>query len=258
MEHIEYTRTGAVAQITLNRPQKLNALFGSMREDLLMALQDAERCEGVRAVVITGAGRGFCAGGDVRYMSRLRGENDLSDFSRILDAANAVARTLYLYSKPLVAAVNGPAAGGGANLALACDLRIGSTSCSFTQSFIKIGLGPDWGGSFLLPRIVGVDRARELLLSGRTVESREALALGLIHRLVEPEELSDAAREGAQALADASPHAVRAIKAALRCAPVTGIDAALEHERSAQMRCFMTAEAGTAFAAFGKARRRQR
>lgn len=252
MSYVEYRLDDTVACVTLNRPDKLNALAGTMREDLLAAFADAEADPEVRAVLLTGAGRGFCAGGDVRYMQQLRERNDIADFSRILDAANAVVRALSRSRKPVIAAVNGVAAGGGANMALACDLRVGSTTCAFTQSFVKIGLGPDWGGSVVLPSIVGVDRARELLLTGRTVRSDEALRLGLVHELHVPENLGARARELAASLAAWSPDAVAAIKEGIQQRFDGAIDAALEFERSAQIRCFLTPEAGEAFAAFGR------
>lgn len=252
LDHILSRREGPVLYITLNRPDKLNAFAGTMREDLLAMLRAGEEDPAVRAMVIAGAGRAFCAGGDVRYMHELRTRNDVADFSRILDAANAVVRALYNYRKPTLAAVGGAAAGGGANLALVCDIRLGARTCAFTQSFSAIGLGPDWGGSFVLPRIVGVDRARELLLTARTVGAQEALALGLIHELVEPNQLAARARAMAERLAGLSPHAVEAIKGALRRTLVGDLDAALESERSDQVRCFLSPEAARAFRSFAE------
>jgi len=256
MEHVQVRQEGRVLHITLNRPEKLNAFFGTMREDLLAQLAAAESDASIGVIVLTGAGRGFCGGGDVRYMSEIHRTSDLAEFSRILDAANGAARKLHEYSKPTIAAVNGPAAGGGANLALACDIRIGSTACNFTESFINIGLGPDWGGSYVLPRIVGVDRARELLMTGRTVGADEALFLGLVHQLVEPAELGATVAELAERLSAFSPLALEAIKDALRDAPRTPLNAALEHERSAQIRCFLSDAAGAAFDAFARRKKK--
>jgi 2-(1,2-epoxy-1,2-dihydrophenyl)acetyl-CoA isomerase len=221
-----------------------------MREDLLRYLTAAEDNPEIRAIVLTGEGKGFCGGGDVVHMSKIHKTKDVADFARILDAVNAVARKLHSYPKPTIAMVNGPAAGGGANLALACDIRIGSTACNFTQSFIKIGLGPDWGGSYVLPRIVGEDRAKELLLTARTVGPEEALLLGLLHRLVEPNELYAETTKLAQQLAAAPPTAVAAAKLAIAGAPRTELEAALEFERSAQIRCFLSKEAGELFDKF--------
>lgn len=249
---IESFRDGAVGIVVLNRPNKLNAFCGSMREDLLAALRDHERDPGVHVILLRGAGRAFCAGGDVRVMRALRARRAIAEFGRILDAANAVARTLYRCSKVTVAALHGPAAGGGANLALACDIRIGSTACSLTQSFVKLGLGPDWGGSFLLPRIVGADRARELLLSGRTVQAKEAVRLGLVHRLAGPSQFEATVRSVCERMASISPTAVAAIKGAVRVGAEIG--PALSYEREAQIRCFLTEEAEAGFSAFAGGR----
>ncbi|MHC5031629.1 MAG: enoyl-CoA hydratase/isomerase family protein [Planctomycetota bacterium] len=257
MEHVQVRQEGRVLHITLNRPEKLNAFYGTMREDLLARLTEAEGDASVGAIVLTGSGRGFCGGGDVRYMSEIHRTSNLAEFSRILDAANAATKKLHEYGKPTIAAVNGPAAGGGANLAFACDIRIGSTACNFTESFINIGLGPDWGGSYVLPRIVGADRARELLLTGRTVDAEEALTLGLVHRLVEPKELDQTVAELAAKLAAFSPLAIEAVKAAVRDAPRASLGAALEHERSAQIRCFLSDAAGAAFDAFARRRKKK-
>jgi 2-(1,2-epoxy-1,2-dihydrophenyl)acetyl-CoA isomerase len=250
MEQIRAEQDGSLLRITLARPEKFNAFTGTMREDLLKYLTEAEENPAIRAIVLTGEGKGFCGGGDVRHMSNIHKTKDVADFARILDAVNNVARKLHSYRKPTIAAVNGPAAGGGANLALACDIRVGSTACNFTQSFIKIGLGPDWGGSYVLPRIVGEDRAKELLLTGRTVDAKEALALGLLHQLVEPSELAAATTKIAQQLADSPPTAIAAAKLAIAGAPRTELDAALEFERSAQIRCFLSKEAGELFDKF--------
>ncbi|HVA57635.1 MAG: enoyl-CoA hydratase-related protein [Gemmatimonadaceae bacterium] len=250
MEYIQLECSSGVLRITLNRPEKLNAFFANMREDIGHALREAGQDPSIRVVVITGAGRAFCAGGDVAYMHELRTTGHLADFSRILDAANSVVREIWHSPKLVIAAVNGVAAGGGANLALACDIRIGSTKSAFIQSFARIGLGPDWGGSVTLPRIVGVDRARELLLTARRVEAAEALRLGLLHHLVEPDQFTEFVNAMAADLARTSPAAVQAIKASVGRASLAELDSALEFERSAQIRCFLSDDAATAFEAF--------
>ncbi len=250
MEQIRAEQDRSLLRITLARPDKFNAFTGTMREDLLKYLTAAEENADIRAIVLTGEGKGFCGGGDVVHMSKIHKTKDVADFARILDAVNNVARKLHSYRKPTIAMVNGPAAGGGANLALACDIRVGSTACNFTQSFIKIGLGPDWGGSYVLPRIVGPDRAKELLLTGRTVGAQEALELGLLHQLVEPGELQAATTKIAEQLAAAPPTAIAAAKLAIAGSPRTELDQALEFERSAQIRCFLSKEAGELFDKF--------
>src|SRR5436190_16788956 len=174
------TTSGTITTITLNRPEKLNAFAGTMREELIDALRAAEADGDCRVVVITGAGRGFCAGGDVEYMSGLQKNGDVVAFRKLLDAGRAIVTTIAAMPKPVIAAVNGVAAGAGCNLALACDYRIASDAAKFSESFVKIGMHPDWGGTWLLPRLVGPSRALELLTTGRMVDAAEALAIGMV------------------------------------------------------------------------------
>src|SRR5215212_1700398 len=144
---IETNVAGGIGTITLNRPEKLNAFTGTMREDLLEALRRCERDESVRVVVITGAGRGFCAGGDVEYMSGLQKRGEVESLRKLLDAGRAVVLQIASMPKPVIASINGYAAGAGCNLALACDIRIAAESARLSESFVKIGLHPDWGGT---------------------------------------------------------------------------------------------------------------
>ena len=131
-----------------------------------------------RVLIITGAGRGFCAGGDIKYMRGLLEQNDTEGFKALVEAGRDVVLRLRSIRKPIIAAVNGPAAGGGLNLALACDLRIASERASFGQSFVKIGVHPDWGGTYLLPRLVGPGRALELMLTGKSIDAQSAMRMG--------------------------------------------------------------------------------
>jgi enoyl-CoA hydratase/carnithine racemase len=159
MPSIETAADGPVTTITLNRPEKLNAFSGRMREDLLAALREAAATAECRAVVITGAGRGFCAGGDVDAMAVMQRKGSIEGFRRLLDAGAAIVTQIAAMAKPVIAAVNGVAAGAGCNLALACDYRIAAEGAKFGETFVRIGLHPDWGGTWLLPRLVGRSRA---------------------------------------------------------------------------------------------------
>ncbi len=258
-EFLLVRRHDGVVEIRLDRADKLNAFAGSMREGLAREIRDADADPDVGCIVVSGEGRAFCAGGDVGYMERLHAEGDISDFTRILDAANGAALALRECATATVALIQGPAAGGGANLALGCDLRLGTPQATFTQSFIHLGLAPDWGGSRVLSDIVGPDRARELLLSGRTVRSDEALALGLLHRLV-PDD--DALRvEGARlarSLTERSLESVAAIKQLVRSAAGgTSFADQLELEKEHQLRCFSSPFAKRAFAAFIASRKKR-
>src|SRR5882672_2368925 len=173
-----------ITTITLNRPEKLNAFSGTMREELLAALRAAADDPGCRVVVITGAGRAFCAGGDVEYMSGLQKEGNVDAFRKLLDAGRDIVTTIVEMPKPVIASVNGVAAGAGCNLALACDYRIASEMAKLGETFVRIGIHPDWGGTWLLPRMVGTGRALEMMMTGRMVDAAEAFAIGIVERVV--------------------------------------------------------------------------
>jgi len=249
---IERTTANAVATITLNRPEKLNALIGTMREDLLDALRSAENDPDTRVVVITGAGRAFCAGGDVDFMSGLQQRGDLAAFRALLDAGSEVILEIASMTKPVIAAVNGVAAGAGCNLALACDYRIVSDAAKFSESFIRIGLHPDWGGTWLLPRLVGRSRAFELCATGRAVDAAEALAIGMADRVVPAAELAAETEKLAQTFAAASPVALAGIKRAMKVSESNDLATQLELEAEHQMECFQSEEAKTRIAAFAR------
>jgi 2-(1,2-epoxy-1,2-dihydrophenyl)acetyl-CoA isomerase len=203
-------------------------------------------------VVLTGAGRAFCAGGDVDYMSGLQQRGDLAAFRALLDAGSAVILQIASMSKPVIALVNGVAAGAGCNLALACDYRIASDAAKFSESFIRIGLHPDWGGTWLLPRLVGPSRALELCATGRAVEAAEAMAIGMIDRVVPSAELAAETEKLAQSFAAASSIALAGIKRALAAADRNDLRAQLELEAEHQMECFQSEEAKVRIAAFAK------
>jgi 2-(1,2-epoxy-1,2-dihydrophenyl)acetyl-CoA isomerase len=249
---IERLDRDAIATITLNRPEKLNAFSGTMREELLDALRACASDQAIRVVVITGAGRAFCAGGDVEFMRDLQQRDDVETFRKLLDAGRDIVLQIASMAKPVIAAVNGVAAGAGCNLALACDYRIASESAKFSQSFVKIGLHPDWGGTWLLPRIVGRSRAFELLATGRAVDAAEALALGMVDRVAE--DLAAETEAFARALASASPIAIGGIKRALAVSGRNELREQLELEAAHQVACFQSEEAKAKIAAFGARR----
>src|SRR6266542_1896465 len=189
-QHIDISEDSNIVKITLNRPEKLNAFVGHMRRDLAEALEEAGSDHNVRVVVITGAGRAFCAGGDVGSMAELIERKDTEEFSRLLGSARRIITAIRQMTKPVVASVNGPAFGAGFNLVLACDLRIASTAATFSQSFAKVGLHPDWGGTYFLPRMVTTNKACEMFFLGEAIDAEEALHLGILNRVVPPEENS--------------------------------------------------------------------
>ncbi|HKR65902.1 MAG TPA: enoyl-CoA hydratase-related protein [Thermoanaerobaculia bacterium] len=245
---IETSVTDRIATITLNRPDKLNAFTGTMREDLLAALRACESDDAVRAIVITGAGRAFCAGGDVAFMGGLQKNRDVEGLRKLLDAGRDVVLAIASMAKPVTASINGVAAGAGCNLALACDYRIASEQAKLSESFVRIGLHPDWGGTWLLPRLVGRARAFELMATGRMIEAREALELGMIDRIAT--DLVAETQTLARAFADAPPVAIAGIKRALAASERNELRAQLELETEHQIECFLSDESAERISAF--------
>jgi len=237
-EQIDVSEESGITTITLNRPEKLNALAGHMRRDLAEAIEVAGAERNVRVVVITGAGRAFCAGGDVAAMSELIERQDAEEFSRLLGSARRVVTAIRQMAKPVIASINGPAFGAGCNLALACDLRIAATTATFSQSFAKVGLHPDWGGTYFLPRLVTPNKACEMFFLGEVMDAAEALRLGVVNKVVEPEDLQVETRKLAERLRDAPAIALAAAKQAVYMSQAAELEEMLRFETEAQMRCF--------------------
>lgn len=250
--YIESSVQESIATLTLNRPEKLNAFTGTMREDLLEALRICEHTPEVRAVVITGAGRAFCAGGDVEYMSDLQKNRDVKAFRKLLDAGRDVIVQIVSMEKPVIASVNGVAAGAGCNLALACDYRIASDQAKLGETFVRIGLHPDWGGTWLLPRLVGRGRAMELLMTGRMVGVAEALVIGMVDRIVPSADLATETIALARSIASGPPLAIAGIKSALNASERNDLRAQLELEAEHQLKCFQSRDSADRIAAFLK------
>lgn len=226
---------GGIATLTLNRPEKLNAFDTESCDDLIEALRMVATSDAVRVIVLTGAGRAFCAGADLSVLSQ--------DGPKLVAAGKEIALLIRSAPKPVLAAVNGPAAGGGANLALACDYRIASDTASIGQVFHKLGLVPDWGGSYFLPRLVGIAKALELVWSARMVPAAEAAQLGLFDRVVPGSELAAEARTLAETWAAMTPQAVRKAKEALYRSETSTLTAMLDLEISDQTVLFQTPDA---------------
>jgi len=239
---IKVTEDNGIVTVTLNRPDKLNALVGHMRRDLAEALEEAGSDPHVRVVVITGEGKAFCAGGDVQFMAELIERNDAEEFARLLGAARRVILAIRQMTKPVIASIEGAAAGAGFNLALACDLRIASSAATFSQSFVKLGFHPDWGGSYFLPRIVPSNIACELFFLGETIDANTALRLGLINRVAAPEELATETRKLAERLREAPAVSIAAAKHAVYLGQHESLEQMLQYEVDAQLRCFASAD----------------
>jgi 2-(1,2-epoxy-1,2-dihydrophenyl)acetyl-CoA isomerase len=231
-------RDGAVGWIRINRPERLNAFAGTMREEIEAGLLALERDDHIRCVVITGIGRAFSTGGDIRVMARLAEEGDAERFDELVRAGARVVRTIDRMRKPVIAAVNGPAAGAGACLTLACDLRIASESASIGFTFVRVGLHPDWGGSYFLPRLVGPARAAELIFTGGMINAERAERMGIFNRVVPSAELEPAARDLANQIAAGPAQLIGAIKASLRQSLNASLDEMLDREIGAQAEAF--------------------
>ncbi|HKI98772.1 MAG TPA: enoyl-CoA hydratase [bacterium] len=240
-----------VATITLNRPERLNALGQDMREQLLAALERVEADDAARVVVITGAGRAFCSGGDVKEMSerRAKGGSPRRESEPVPMRDRILARMQTL-PKPVIAAVNGVAAGAGMNLALGCDLRIASDKASFGQAFVRRGLHPDWGGTYFLPRLVGMAKALELIWTGDMVPAEEALRLGLVNRVVPADEFAEEVQDWAERFAAGPPIAMRLAKRGVYRNQGADLASALEYESFAQQVVWASEDAGEGIRAF--------
>ena len=235
-----------ITTITLNRPDKLNAFSGTMREDLVAALRSAAGL----VVVITGAGRAFCAGGDIELMSSLQKNRDTEAFRKLLDAGREVVMQIATMPRPVIASVNGVAAGAGCNLALACDYRIASDSAKFAQSFVRIGLHPDWGGTWFLPRAVGRSAAFEMMATGRIVDAEEALHIGLADRVAPAASLGDETQKLARAIASGPPLAIAAIKRSLSVSERNDLKTQIDLETKNQLEAFKSNDFAEGMAAF--------
>ncbi len=227
-------RTDGVATLTFNRPASLNSLSVELKQALVDALPDIAADAGVRAVVLTGAGRGFCVGQDLREHQELLAARDPSPLHTVVEHYNPIITALVEMPKPVVAAVNGMAAGAGAGIAFAADFRIASQSAAFLVAFANVGLSLDSGTSWTLPRLVGYARATALSLLADPISAEAALEMGLVNAVVEPDRVLAAATEIAGRLAAGPTAAYAAIKASLRYGATSTLSDALAKEAELQ------------------------
>ncbi|MGW6409475.1 enoyl-CoA hydratase/isomerase family protein [Streptomyces vinaceus] len=250
-EDVLHRIESGVSWITLNRPEAMNAVTWDQRERVIALLAEASADPGVRAVVVTASGKGFCAGADLRGAPAAPAERIAGDVARMIKlGAQRLITAVLDCEKPVLAAVNGTAAGIGAHLALACDLVIAAESARFIEVFVRRGLVPDGGGAYLLPRLVGPQKAKELMFFGDAVPAAEAERLGLVNRVVPDPELEATARAWAERLAQGPTRALALTKQLVNASLDGDRAAALAAEATAQEVNMTTADANEGVASF--------
>jgi 2-(1,2-epoxy-1,2-dihydrophenyl)acetyl-CoA isomerase len=253
-DFIRYEVAEGVGTLTLDRPDKMNAILEEQQPEIRDAIALAKQDVAVRVLVVTGSGRGFCAGADVSRLNR-QAEGGLAHALKPpTDPVGAFIGDIYAFPKPTLAVVNGLAVGAGVSLALACELRIGSTEARFVPAWLTRGIPPDTGSTWFLPRLVGMAKATEILYTARSIAADEALALGLLSRVVAPEELAGATRELAGAVAKGPPLALRFTKRGLQRGHDSTLAEALDYETYAQQVCFASEDFTEGMAAFWEKR----
>ena len=249
-EPLLYETNDGVALITINRPKVMNAFSDEVRSALFASLSEAAANGSIRCVVITGAGKAFSAGGDIANMVALQDADDARTIAARIEIAGKVMALIRSMPKPVIAAVNGAAAGGGMNLALGCDIRLGSTKSFFSEAFVKIGLIPDWGGFHALTRIVGTSKAMELMMSGDRVEANEAHRLGLIDQLFDAPQFHQRTMAFARRLAAGPAQALARIKEGVYLG-ASGVAAdVVAYEKAVQSELFLSSDAREGMRAF--------
>lgn len=251
---IKYSVVDGIASIVLNTPRNLNAVTAPLLDELMEALDICTQDDYVKVVVISGEGDSFSAGGDIRMM--LQGlEGDMSDLNATARKVGLAALRIRNIRKPVIAAVKGPTAGAGANLALVCDFRIAADNTKFIQAFVNIGLIPDTGGTFLLTRMLGAARATELIMTGRPVAAQEALQLGIVNQVVPLQDLEKAAMEMALKYTKGPGIALGNMKALVNRAAFQGFENFLENETEYQIQCSKTEDFKEGIKAFAEKRK---
>jgi 2-(1,2-epoxy-1,2-dihydrophenyl)acetyl-CoA isomerase len=251
METILYEVSDDVATITLNRPEKLNPINLALAEEVAGAVKQAGADPAVRCLMVTGAGRGFCAGADLNAFQEAAAEGGRLPIGDILRRAyHPMIIPLVKLEKPVVAAVNGVAAGAGASLAFACDFRIAAEDARFIQAFVRIGLIPDSGANYFLPRLVGMAKAIELAMLGDAIDAQEALRLGLVTKVVPGDKLQEEARAFCERLAKGPTRAYALTKRALAFGSTNDLESTLEYEADLQDQLARTADVVEGVTAF--------
>jgi enoyl-CoA hydratase/carnithine racemase len=255
---ILFEKSAGVATVTMNRPEKLNAYSETMVHEILAALSEARDDDAIRVVILTGAGRGFCSGGDIsrdfEYPARYRGHR-LESMLEMRENMHELIRFLHRFDKPVIAAINGAAVAGGLTLALACDFRIAAESAKLGDTSLKFALIPDEGGAYFFPRAMGMDRALRMSLLSEIYPARQAMELGLVTEVVADAELMTAARALANRLAEGPPIAIRLTKKMMHKQRGMDLDNALEDAAMATLVANYTEDVKEGTAAFHEKRK---
>ena len=244
------TVQAGIALLVMNRPDRLNSLNSELAVALNVALGRAAENAAVRVVVVTGAGRAFCAGGDLALIGKGRQTGNVAGLEPVLRAGMQIVLKMRTMAQPVIAAVNGAAAGAGMNIALAADIRIAAEEAAFGQNFAKVGLYPDYGGTFFLPELVGPSKAAEMFYTGEMIDARTAERLGLVSRVVPGAQLEGEVRALAQKIAQGPGMAIRAAKKWLFASKRAELERALEEEVRNQLACFQSEDCGEGITAF--------
>ncbi|MGH7596451.1 MAG: enoyl-CoA hydratase/isomerase family protein [bacterium] len=255
-QFLQLEKQNAVGILRFNRPERLNAFDGVMVQEVPVALRELLEDDSVRVVVITGNGKGFCAGADVNFLMELAAAKDIARGKVLVSTGSEIVEMIHAADKPVIAAINGPVAGGGAGIALSCDIRIMAQSASIGFTFSRIGLHPDLGCMYFLPRLVGPAKAAELFMTGEMITADKALQLGMVNHVVPDGESMPAALKLAEAIAEKSPLALRLMKKGLHQTFEQPLDAMLKYEIYAQSLCFESKEAVEALQKFLAARKK--
>src|ERR1700722_2837371 len=246
---------GAVLTIRLNRPYKSDTITQELGDQLVPAVLAAAKNKDIHVIVITGAGRAFCAGGDIEFLRDARKRKATAEVEKLVLTGKEIARAIANMPKLVLAAVNGPAAGGGMNLALCADIRICSDQAKFCEAFSQIGLFPDYGGTYFLPRIVGVTRASELFYTAQMLSADDALKLGLVSRAIPQAEFEAETKKLAESLASGAGVAQRAVKHRMLSEDQKALEAALEEEVRMQIYAFESEDCLEGLNAFAEKRK---
>lgn len=244
------TKQDGIATLVMNRPDRLNALNTELVTALNEAFGRLAKDGSIRVVVLTGAGRAFCAGGDLSLIGQGRETGAIRGLQLLLASGTQAVLTMRTMPQPVIAAVNGPAAGAGMNLALAADLRIAAEEATFGQNFAKVGLFPDFGGTYFLPQLVGPAKAAELFYTGEMIDSKSALRLGIVNKLVPGSQLELEVKSLAQKIAQGPPIPIRAIKNTLFGNDQEKLTLVLGQEVEEQVRCYLSDDCKEGIQAF--------